>query len=219
MTLLERTFGPHDVAAVEAAIAGAETGTSGEIVPYVVEQCDDYPGAVWAAAALGAVGAALVAAVAFHFLDLWGGWILGWIAFPSLAGAGLSAAAVGASSGLRRLLTPLQVLDQRVARRAEAAFLEEEVFDTRERTGILIFLALFERRVVILGDTGINDKVAHEEWKTIVDNVARGIREGHAGAALVEAIGTCGRILAERRVERRPDDMDELSNELRLRRE
>ena len=39
---------------------------------------------------------------------------------------------------------------------AMAAFVEEEVFSTRDRTGILLFLSLFEHRVVVLGDSGIN---------------------------------------------------------------
>ena len=219
MSVLGRHFGPAEVAAVEAAIAGAEKGTSGEIVPYVVERCDDYPDALWSAAAMGAVGAALLAALLYQLIGLWGGWLLGWIALPPLAGAALAAAVAWVSPGVRRLVVPADVLERRVARRAEAAFLEEEVFDTRDRTGILVFLALFEHRVVILGDTGINEKVAQEEWKGIVDAVARGVREGRAAPALVEAIGTCGRLLAERRVDRRPDDEDELSNELRVRRE
>jgi putative membrane protein len=219
MSLLEKHLSPDGVAQVEAAIAGAETGTSGEIVPFVVERCDDYPDAFWAAAALGAVAAALTAGLIFQVLGLWGFWIVAWIAVPSLLGAGLAAGLAWVLPAFRRLLIPDGVLEERVRRRAEAAFLEEEVFDTRERTGILIFLALFEHRVVILGDTGINEKVRHDEWKSIVDDVAAGIRQGQATRALVEAIQACGRILAERKVERRPDDEDELSNELRMRRE
>jgi putative membrane protein len=99
--------------------------------------------------------------------------------------------------------------------RAAAAFLEAEVFATRDRTGVLIFLALFEHRVVVLADSGIAARVEPGAWKGISDRLAAGIREGRAAAALIEAIGACGRLLAERRVERRPDDVSELPDHLR----
>ena len=37
-------------------------------------------------------------------------------------------------------------------------FLEEEVFNTKQRTGMLLFMSFFEREAVVLGDVGINKK-------------------------------------------------------------
>jgi putative membrane protein len=118
---------------------------------------------------------------------------------------------------LRRLLVPRDVLERRVAMRAEAAFLEEEVFDTRDRSGILIFLALFEHRAIVLGDSGINQVVPQAEWKSIVDDLIAGIRAGNAPGALVAAVERCGRLLEERGVRIRPDDQDELPDAPRVR--
>ncbi len=87
--------------------------------------------------------------------------------------------------------------------RAESAFLTEEVFATRERTGILIFLALFEHRAVILGDAGIHRKVEEGTWQHLVDDLVAGIRHGRTVEALLETIERCGHILEHGGVERR----------------
>jgi putative membrane protein len=213
----ERAFTDADREAVRAAVAAAERETGGEVVPYVVGRCGEYRAACWAAAALAAAIAAGLAALGHDLGGFWGGSALVWVALPvplaALAGYALTAA----WPWLRRRLTPPAALDDRIEMRAAAAFLETEAFATRDRTGVLIFLALFERRVVILGDSGIAAKVAPAEWKAISDRLAAGIRRGEAAPALVEAIAACGRLLVERRVERRPDDRAELSDELRMR--
>ena len=83
--------------------------------------------------------------------------------------------------------------------------------------GILVMLALYERRALILADSGTNAQVAPEEWQTIVDALTLGLRSGRAAEAMVEAIDACGRLLETRRVERRADDVDEIPNVLRVR--
>jgi len=95
--------------------------------------------------------------------------------------------------------------------------LEEEVFKTRDRTGILIFLALGEHRAVILADEGINRAVPEGLWDRVVADLVAGIKAGQAPRALENAVVRCGEILAEHRVEPRPDDTDELSDRPRIR--
>lgn len=211
-----KLFTDADREAIRAAVAAAEAGTGGEVVPYVVGRCGVYRAARWAAAALAAAFAAGLAGLAHDLGGFWGGAGMVWVALPvplaALAGYGLAAV----WPWLARLLTPAGALDDRVEMRAAAAFVEEEVFATRDRTGVLIFLALFEHRVVILGDSGIVAKVDPGEWKSISDRLAAGIRAGRAAEALVEAIGGVGRLLADRGVERRHDDVDELPDKLRI---
>jgi putative membrane protein len=182
----------------------------------VVGSCDDYDEAVWKAAALGALLASLVAGLVHLLGGLWGGSSMVWITLPTAAGAAVGFLAARTWPALRRLMVPADNLETRVMRRARQAFLEEEVFATRERTGILIFLALFERRVVVLGDSGINRVVDMGEWDQIVAHLIEGIRRGRPGPALVEAIADCGRLLETHGVEIRPDDVDELADGLRL---
>lgn len=99
----------------------------------------------------------------------------------------------------------------------EAAFLEEEVFDTRERTGILVMLALFEHRAVILADSGIHQNVEPGTWDGLVDELVERIRAGRPAAAMIEVIEKCGEILERGGVERREDYTDELADAPRIR--
>lgn len=209
-------FSDSDLEAIRVAVAEAEKGTSGEIVPYVVDASDEYLGAAWKGAAFGALLGALAGWAVHRWGGFWGTHLFAWMVLPPAGGAALGYLAA-LLPALRRWLAGPELLELRTRRRAEAAFLEEEVFRTRDRTGILIFVSLFEHRVVVLGDSGINSKVEPREWDEVVRLAVAGIRRGRPGEALAEAVRACGVLLARQGVARRPDDSDELADELRRR--
>jgi len=215
MKILDR-FRSGELERIRDAVERAELRTSGEIVTYIVGECDVYPEAGWRGATLGAVGG-LGAGFALHqFSQMW--WSpFWWSALPSLIGAAGGLLLSSKVARIRRWLVRKDLLAHRVGMRAEAAFLEEEVFDTRERTGILLFVALFERRVVVLGDSGINAAVEQSEWDEVVQRMLRELRQGRAVEAILGGVEDCGRLLEHRGVEIRPDDTDELDNMPRLR--
>lgn len=207
-------FTPQDIHEIEVAVKAAEGHTSGEIVPYVVGRSDDYPEATWKAAAFGALLGGLLAALVHEVGHFWG-YSLVWIALPPFVGAACGILAALVPAVRRRLVSSAQLADQ-VERRARAAFLEQEVFKTRERTGILIFLSLLEHRVVVLADSGINAKVEQREWDDIVAGIVAGIRAGTPGKALAAGIRACGVLLERPGITRRTDDTDELADHLRI---
>jgi putative membrane protein len=216
---IETVFSEKDRQDIEVAVRAAERTTAGEIVPVVVERSGHYDDAVWRAATLGALTAVLGAAIAHGLTGQWGvaSWL--WLVGPAVVGAAFGFLAARTFAVLRRLLVHPHDLDQAVRRRAALAFVDNEVFNTRERTGILIFLSLFERRVVVLGDSGINAKVEQREWDALVGDLAAGIKAGRTAAALVTAIAQCGQLLQRRGVAIRDDDTDELPDQLRLEQE
>jgi putative membrane protein len=214
---IERFFNSTDHTAIEAAVREVEGQSAGEIVPYAVERSDRYVRAEWSGAALGALAASLAAALVHWAGDLWGIPAALWIALPPAAGAALGWLATLAFPALRRALVGPEALAERVQHRAIQAFLEEEVFRTRDRTGILIFVSLFEHRVVVLADRGLDGLVSVTEWQAVVADIAAGIRRGQAGAAIAEGIRRCGSLAA--RFPARPDDRDEIPGRLRLSRE
>lgn len=214
--LLGGIFGEEDLAAITEATRAAEGRTAGEIVPYIVARVDSHGEARLAGALLGALSLSLLAGLT-HFLgEHWGGSGILWITLPTLLGALLGSTVAGFAPIGRRLI-PQEDLANRVRRRAEAAFLQEEVFKTRHRTGILIFLALWEHRAVILGDEGIHRVVPPNTWDDLVARLTRGIGAGRPKEALIEAITRCGEILAEHELDRLPDDQDELADAPRIR--
>ncbi len=181
-----------------------------------MERITDHDEARWRGAAVGALAATLIAGVIHSLGGLWGGAGVLWITLPAMAGAG-AGYAIGGLGAIARRLIPTDTIDRLARLRAEAAFLDEEVFGTRDRTGILIFLALAEHRAVIVADEGINRAVADGVWDRVVADLVAGIRAGRAAQALEDAVVRCGEILAEHRVEPRPDDTDELDDRPRLR--
>lgn len=217
---MKPTFSDAEREAIREAVAAAETRTAGEIVPYVVGRSGTYQVAVWRAASFGAL---LVAAVSLALAWAYDGWGLswlysaGWMAIGMTLGGVAGALLCASVAPLRRALAGDDRMDECVHRRAAEAFLEEEVFDTRDRTGILLFVSMFEHRIEVIGDQGINAKVKQEEWVEVVDLIRSGILKGSLADGMVAAIGRCGDLLHRRGVEIRVDDTDELSDDIRVR--
>lgn len=213
---LEAVFTAEAREAIRQATAQAEGRTSGEIVPYIVGRADPHAEIAPRAALLGALVSAATAGLVYHLGGFWGSGPLAWVVVGGLIGGLAAYFAIHWLPSCSRALVHDDVLERRVQLRAESAFLHEEVFNTRDRTGILVFLALFEHRAVILADTGIHEAVPADAWETLVDDLVHGIQEDRSVEALVGAITACGDLLEHHRVERRPDDVDELPNELRF---
>lgn len=203
---------------IHDAVGRAEERTAGEIVPMVVPRSDDYEEAVWRGAGAAILLTLLAVLLVLRFYEGWG---LGWLFAPwGVALSVLAAGTVGALLTryvypLQRLLAGSERLDETVHRRALQAFVEEEVFDTRDRTGILLFVSLREHRIEVLGDTGINQQVESDDWAEVVARIRRGIKNDNLTDGLVEAIEMCGRLLERKGVDIRPDDKNELTDTVR----
>lgn len=209
-------FSDTDLDKIREAIARAESGNAGEIVPYLVGRVDDHDEARWRGATLCALLMALLAGAVYHYAGFWGAAGVLWITLPAMIGAGLGYMLAGLPIVGRALLTSDDI-DRRVQLRAESAFLEESLFSTRGGTGILIFIAIYEHRAVILADEGINRAVPVGMWQELVDDLVSGIHDGRPVDALCDAIEHCARVLQEHHVEKRPDDRNELIDGLRIR--
>lgn len=212
-------FGPDAARAIRDAVERAESHTSGEIVPVIVARTGPHEAVLWRGVAVGAALGTVLVLVARALATGWSDPVLH--APYTLHAAVLAAAALGGiltrfvPSVFRALAGP-SYLDRVAHARAMQAFLDHEVFDTRERTGIVLLVALQERRIEVLGDSGINALVGQDEWAEIVSVVRDGLRTGRAVEALVEAIGMCGALLERKGVERRADDRNELPDAPRI---
>jgi putative membrane protein len=207
-------FSDEDREAIRAATADAERRTSGELVVYVVERCDPYPEVAWKGALIGGAVGAACAAMAVWLFGGWGApdylWLLIGLQLGLLAGGLVSRFEV-----LARRLVDDEVLSSRTRGRAAEAFIEERVFATAGRTGVLIFLALFEHRVLVLPDDGIVERVNPGAWDEIAASISAGIRTGAPAPALTKAVDQCASLLSAHGL--CGDTVNELSNQPRFR--
>ncbi|MFN0158545.1 MAG: TPM domain-containing protein [Bacteroidota bacterium] len=211
----QRFFSDADLERIKTAVQTAESKTSGEVVPYIVEQSDDYDEAdLRSALLLGLVPLTIVLALRV-FTNRWIEYDAMELAVATLVCTALGWLAGRYISPLKRLLAGNALMDRRVEQRAEEAFLSEEVFNTRGRTGILVFVSVLEHRVLVVGDSGINAKVQKSEWDAVVQRITEGIRSGRKVEGLIEGLTMCGELLKKHGVARPSDDTNELPNTLR----
>ncbi|MCH8123651.1 MAG: hypothetical protein IH853_11065 [Bacteroidetes bacterium] len=216
---MPKIFSEKELAAVEAAVKEAEKLTSGEIVPFILKRSSSYPVASWRGGAIFGLGGLMAVLI---LGQLYAGWSLGWLftvggtGSAALVLAALGVLLVRSIPAVERFFAGAASMTRAVRDRSMRAFVEEEVFDTRERTGILIFVSLFERRVEVVGDSGINARVDPDDWVHVVEDILMGVREGQMAEGFVKAINRCGVLLEEKGVEIREDDSNELSDSVRF---
>ena len=204
---IAKTFTPEQEEQVEEAIRRAEGRTSGEIVPMVVPESDDYPHLQF----LGGILGLLLGTIAGIWTPEAGSTSI----FVACQGAGfvLGFVVLRHSAFLRRAFLSSRIIEDEVYERALRAFRELSMDRTQDRTGILIMVSLMERRVQVLADSGINAIVRPGTWEGVVANVLEGVRQGDLSSGLCSAIEQCGNILSEP-FPPRADDEDELPNRL-----
>jgi len=100
-------------------------------------------------------------------------------------------------------------LAETVRLRAVRAFYEKGLYKTRKNTGVLFFISLLERKVWVLADKGIYEKIKQESLNKFANVVSKGIMEKRATDALCEAIKEAGELLAAH-FPITPDDTNEL---------
>jgi putative membrane protein len=112
----------------------------------------------------------------------------------------------------RRALTPRRMREAMVATAARATFVEKGVGGTRERTGILVYVAVLERTAEVVADVGVTRAVPADRWGEATARVAEAAREGD-GATVAAAVARLADVLAPA-LPRAGDDLNELADEV-----
>jgi len=196
----------EDYKIIEDTIKKGEAMTSGEIVFAVAEASANYNYATL----LGAfIGMAITTAVFLMLPINHTTTNLLWTEFISLA------VFYGLLSSIpwRRWLVSKKEMDARVREAAFMQFYSSGLYRTRESNGIEIYLSLFERQVVVIGDRGIHEKLGDQQWQLVRDIIIRSIKEGNMRSGICEAIENCAKALAEH-FPPRPDDINELPDQV-----
>jgi putative membrane protein len=192
----------QDRKAIADTIAKAEARTSGEIVFAVAEASSNYQHAALLGAIFGMAGVSTLYLIfpMVHTINM----VL-WVELVSFA----FLYAILSNLSCRRWFIPGREMDFQTREAAFFEFYSRGLYRTRDANGILIFLSHLERKVVILGDKAIHEKMGDRHWDEVRDKIVQGIRNGKAREGICAAIECCGDALA-RHFPYRPDDTNEL---------
>ena len=72
--------------------------------------------------------------------------------------------------------------------RAVTLFGKLRVWDTEHNSGVLIYLLLAERRIELVADRGLNQKVTQAEWQLILDSLGAALKGGRFEEGLTQAL-------------------------------
>ena len=209
-------------ARVESAVSAAESRTSCEIVPVVAtasgryDRAEDLVG-LWFAM-VGAVAAFLMFPGhsehgTWGGIPLWGqtGLLLLVMLVCFIAGAVLA----DRFHNLRRLFTPRSHMQKEVNLRARELFFDRRVHHTAGASGLLIFVSLYERTAVVLGDRSIVETLGEKFPEELCQRLTSSLRTQDVASAICETIQHAAASL-QTALPRMANDVQELPDTLVL---
>ncbi len=98
-------------------------------------------------------------------------------------------------------------------RRAEELFRTLGLAETRARSGVLIYLAVRDKKFAIVGDEGIDTEVPPGFWDDIRDGMGERFRDGRFYDGIRFGVERTGEALGKY-LPWHPDDVNELSDEI-----
>jgi uncharacterized membrane protein len=105
-------------------------------------------------------------------------------------------------------------LEEPLARAAEV-FHRLGMHRTALRNGALIYVAIEDHKLAVIGDVGIHDRVGQAYWERLVADIAADLRTGRPRDGLVGAVRELSRMLATC-FPRQPGDINELPDRVSL---
>ena len=230
---VDKYFSEEEIKNIEKAVGEAEKKTVGEIVVSLAYDSDPYAEVPYRAGLFFMLlsWTALFLCGIFSVDFSLGSFVRGWsgrtsflmtnalpaVMLYSVLAFGLGWAAVALFPGLRRFLLTRKRQTEEVRQAALEMFYRENCHLTEQHSGILIYLTMFERRVEIIADKGINDAVGDTPvWDEIVFTLVEDIRKGQQAEGLVKAVGRCGDLLREK-FPGKKKNKNELSDGVRIR--
>ena len=181
---------------LDEQVAKAEHGTGAQIVLAFVKRSDIYAELPWKAFALGAGLAGLASTLLDLLKPSWAATNTVLFATTTIlaTGAFLALACVSIPAFARLFLDGFRA-DTEVRQYAESLFLSRQLFSTKNRTGVLLLVSLFERRAVILPDSGLAGRLPAEARDKIAAKLAPQLAAGRLKNALEQGLAELANVL------------------------
>lgn len=198
-------------------IGEAEKGTSAELVCAVASESGRYD----RAEAIVGIVTSLIALAALHWMQPWflavGSWDTGGIGLAIQIVTVCIAFVAGNYLAsycfpLRRIFVAQRELTREVERAAAYVFCRHSMGETKARTGLLIYVSLFERKVVILADQSCQNALGDSFVKQVRDAAVENLKTKSVKQALMVTIDQLSAQLDESLPANRELDANELAN-------
>jgi putative membrane protein len=189
---------PAETDAIAALAARIESRTGAQIVAKVVGKSDTYTELPWKAFALGVTVAALTIVLGDALHPEWVTAATPLVQAVSIlaAGGAASLAAVLIPAFARLFLGPRHHVEAHV--HAQSLFLRHELHSAPQRTGVLILVSMFERRIEIISDIGFRNRVSDADWAAIVARMTPRLQRETPFHALMEALTAVETLLVDK---------------------
>ncbi|MFZ8934045.1 MAG: TPM domain-containing protein [Bacteriovoracaceae bacterium] len=197
-------FSDQDKEKIRRSVIEAEKKTSGEIVPVIIRASDAYPGSYYRSALLWGFVCVLCCYFfeATHTVMFWcfsasilAGYLLCYLDF------------------YKKLFITKQEMEEEFSQRAYQSFLMNGVSQTKERNGVMLYISAFEKKAMIVSDTGIEEKIKPGTWEKVITDLISLMKTKDYTSAICQAVTQLGTLLNEHFPDHK-DDEDELANKL-----
>ncbi|MFZ5518021.1 MAG: TPM domain-containing protein [Candidatus Zhuqueibacterota bacterium] len=168
----------HDRKKLDGLVADLEKQTKAQVVLAVVQRSDSYAELPWKAFALGASLAGLVVLILELYFYGWDSRLTALITVAgTLSGGAIFALLTVLFPGFARLFLSDVRAEVEVKQYAQSLFLSRELYATRQRSGVLVLVSLFERKFFILPDKGLADQLSRDAMQNIVTAMAMSLKQ------------------------------------------
>ncbi len=179
---------------IESLITTIETKTDGEVLPVIAKQSQNYKpySLLMALISLAILMPAfaylnqltVISNLAFWILSI-SVLLISLLIFPQIMNTACFV------SFLSQLTNNKDIIRQK----AYLEFYANNIGKTQFKTGVLIYISLLEKQIVVLADKAINERVGPEQWAHTVTAITKGIQEKNLFQGLQNGLKECGQIL------------------------
>ena len=202
----------HDRSRLDIRVSETEKRTQTQIVLTVIQRSDTYAELPWKAFALGTSVAGLLLLLLDWWLYDWYPHVTALITVVGILGCGVLLALLTVMiPRFAKCFLSDHRAEVEVQQYAKSLFLDRELFATQKRTGILLLVSLFERRVVILPDKGLDERLKEDDVRNIIAAMTPSLKRKQISQAFDAGLDRLSQILA---TTAKDAGDDELPNEI-----
>lgn len=211
---MKKIFSEEELSKIKESVKKAEIGNIGEIVPVFFVSSGKYKVASFRASLFFSF------TISFFYYVLFGIFSdpffikIEFVFFLQMISGVFGYFLSDFFSPIKRFFTTNKERKKNVETCAYKCFVENEIFATNQRSGVLLFLSFFEKEVFILADKGIYNHIPKDSWTGITTNLVRDMNEKTKLLAIQNSIESISELFKQ--LPKELEIKNELKDDLRV---